>query len=938
MFPPDAKEKPMKAQAWLAIALWVSAFAAPVRAQTGAPPATEPAARTTPFLEALRDTMAGEHVMAVDNGTTLREPRKTAPATNNELLHRLQVVCERYSDTKSALVPFAVRGAWVVAPQMRDDVQADFSGATPLDALGRGALLLLAVADVPASGVKALGSEEGIAFTALPDEARMALSRALHPPVPLAIQATPDAPGFIGRPGGDPVFPDAPDLSHVRLRAQLRSDGVRVPGTRTVQTMVSFGMRPKNPGAGRIVFFPKGMEDGVEIPATTRVPNTFKPSDLDGKTLGKPLGFHGIFTVRETVKRLANRTGIPLQCSPQYDQWPVFLGSDGITCGEALDGLRLALTAAWRKIGDTYLLTWDRRGLGALDRLAAERSGPVRNAIAGDLSKRTDDRRLELGLALPFASDDATAWTDAQRKKLFGPPDTTGASASPPDRVGRPFIYSPPPSIGFDAMTPAQQDAARALMEKAASRDAGQGSPPADLTDARLADGVRLEIGVSVPGVGWILGVRGYGTAITSDLYASRYAREAVEREIARGGPTAEMLAAARAATARAAASGAAKQPVSPDTLIPAENRALMVPALPMDALEDVAKAMKAKGFTALFYPAFTDGYATFPTTAFPLLPALKGRNGLADAARVAQANGIALAATVETLAWRKPKDKTHWLDSAPGWLDRDIVGRTLTQWVAADAPTERMRPVEARGDMARPSSETRLRLEHVLTDLARQPGVRGVLFDAWSAPTATGMEDAAVSLGYSVPDRIAALDAWGMDPVDAPRAAATLKPMDPGAVARPRPHFVTTADGGVSERTRQFAPSADRYAPLVTTLLNRAKALDGAWKLYLTIAGYPPLSNDGTPAARSPSWDLVNMEALPPMPDALIPLPSRAVVAGAANVDPRRRAAYDLGTAQWMGFWMPGGKPRHHVIYDFRDAPDAILNALDKAVLPEAE
>jgi hypothetical protein len=42
------------------------------------------------------------------------------------------------------------------------------------------------------------------------------------------------------------------------------------------------------------------------------------------------------------------------------------------------------------------------------------------------------------------------------------------------------------------------------------------------------------------------------------------------------------------------------------------------------------------------------------------------------------------------------------------------------------------------------------------------------------------------------------------------------------------------------------------------------------------------------------------------------------------------------MPTAQWLGFWIPG-KPLHLAIYDFRDAPDAILNALDKAVLPEA-
>lgn len=803
----------MNVRCWSFAALGAALLAVPALAQTDAAPPDESGSST--FRSAFADDIAGgfdgERVFAVANLFAPAVPRPVRPPTDNKLLHRLQAVCESFSTDDRVIAPFAVRGTWVVAPLARDEVRFDYSNVSPMEALGRGALVSIALAETPPDKIAALGSTMGVSALELSAKAQYALLRALRSPMEVVTSTGPYGVYAFGMTGEHPPKSvTVRDLGGVRVRAQLRSTGVAMAEERG-----NIAYQQGEDGTGtRLVLSPYGTSwiVPVDLPATTRVPNTFKPSDLDGASLTAPLGFHGPFPLPDFLQRLSKATGLALKASNQYDDLFVIAGSDAITQGEALDGLRLALTASWRRIGDGYLLTWDQRGLGALDASLGMVTRSLRQAAAQMASENRGELPEMFGATLPFADDDPMPWTDTQRRKMFVDIEY-GPNHGP--LPGTPI----PARITYDEMTPAQQQAARDQEERGLSEETGQPLPRWDAEKATLNHSLRMRVSIQLPGIGWVDVPDG------PTLDASVFRTYAWMRKLDAATPRAFL----RTPTALTMPRGFPR--------VSAQSRALMVSALDTATLARILPLMKARGYTALFYPAFTDGYATFSTDAFPLLPAIAGRGGLGDAARLARDNGIAIAAVVESMAWRAAGDHGHWTDAAPGWLGRDVLGRTLTQAIGRQADGYGD-TVTARGDVARLSPATGQRLKNLLADLATLPGVQGVAFDAWGLSTILSAP-AVLPTGFdfALPDRIASLEKDGMDTIDLP-SVHLLEPSDLYAVAYP-----------ASDSGGQYAPARTGDAPyraLLDELVQAAGKARPDWKLYATMRGQgfgPPRS-----------------------------------------------------------------------------------------------
>jgi hypothetical protein len=351
-----------------------------------------------------------------------------------------------------------------------------------------------------------------------------------------------------------------------------------------------------------------------------------------------------------------------------------------------------------------------------------------------------------------------------------------------------------------------------------------------------------------------------------------------------------------------------------------------MVPPLPPDLLTAVLAEMKRCGFKTVFYPALYDGYATFPTAAFPLSPDLNGTDGLARAAAAAKRNGIALVACVGTLSWRLPGDAKHWLDAHPDWLDRDVLGRTRLDWLASHpdfglgfAGEPFLRTLAAR-DSVRPSGpEVKSRLIRIVEALAHRPGISGIAFADWKPAVGAPFAARTVPpLGFATPDRVAMLQATGWDPVDLSLPSPPFRPRAPSL--------------GTSLDYSRAAGAPDPYQDLVNSLVAHANAGKADWTTYrVDITSLVP-SRAAVPPPQGAQPDRV-ISTPSFMGDApavmLLPVPSRAQLAadhlpeemqGLTPIQalhrPRLPELYGLDHAR-------------AIVYDFRACPEDILESL---------
>jgi hypothetical protein len=361
--------------------------------------------------------------------------------------------------------------------------------------------------------------------------------------------------------------------------------------------------------------------------------------------------------------------------------------------------------------------------------------------------------------------------------------------------------------------------------------------------------------------------------------------------------------------------------------------RGLMVPVLGPARLTELAAEMARHGFNTLFYPVLYGGYATFPTDAFPLHPALRDANGWAAAVASMRDKGITVVGYLETLAWQTEGDNAHWLNNHPEWLDRDVLGRPRLSWIDGHANAGRggWPPVNANYvSPLVPGVEDRL--TRFLGDFARQPDATAVGFAGFRPP-----EDASPyslvppPLGFTTQERLECFRATGSDRVD----------LWPNNVPIGVPLNLLWA---VHMDYKAFYPpenAPDPRAALVARLLNKARALKPGWKTWLlddVILQHEPRP---VPESEKPKADVfLSASSWDRRPDEghLISISPKRTNAprnpppGAIDVSGIPSIILDTFDGPAVST-----ESRIAIVYDFRAAPNDITGSLEWILPPEA-
>jgi hypothetical protein len=448
---------------------------------------------------------AGRRVLAAATIEANGSPVAPDIPAGASLEDALRAIGEAAAGGPVRLVPFKVGEAWVMAPETREAVNM---AAKPLPAGfldTRGNALDSFLSGLTPAEIRRIASPDGLAFVDLPADAKAALMYALRPPMRLTALAQ----GYVERIGWR--------VRAVHLERWIR-EPLPWPQTRLhaalepVEMVWDLGLQTappadvnvtspydETPGQEKVTAFlewepPNGtleLRSGMPSVVTSRtympdaapwlpwVPNTPKPSDLNGTSLSEPLGMHGRHTVQEVVEQLSQRTGKTLSVALIYRELPVFIGSNQLTCGEAMDGLCLALAGAWRAVGGRYVLAWDREGAAPVTQRLVDAWAPFTDGESGYRRSEERDRSAAwplLARNLPFCAGDPLALTDAQR-----------------ERVIREFERLPEHSsihLPYTALTPSQQTWVRErAVQSPVPGYAGAGPISRRLTEAEMRRG-----------------------------------------------------------------------------------------------------------------------------------------------------------------------------------------------------------------------------------------------------------------------------------------------------------------------------------------------------------------------------------------------------------------------------------------------------------------
>jgi hypothetical protein len=655
----------------------------------------------------------------------------------------------------------------------------------------------------------------------------------------------------------------------------------------------------------------------------------------------------GLSTVKDVVARLAKVTGLNLVAMAPIEGGAAFIGSASLSCADVMDGLRLALTGTWRRVGENYVLAWDKPGWAA-DRLRTdEAAAPLTDAV----KKLADEQRenaawLDVAANVPFAPDDPLALTDDQRRKIFALDWKPGTTP-----IGQDPHYPEEVTISFGEMTAAQQ----AFLQKAAKTEHftvyhGPGQPVEvqpftddDVLLAAFAEPVStptVDISLELPGFGWVhtgqTGMWGTQELASSSLL---YVRNRLDME--------------HWGKERATRMKENPKPFKPEaTSLPAKSRGLIVPALGPSEVMELIGRMKAHGLDTLLYPALDGGYSTFPSKAFPLAPSLRGKSGWAAAATAAKTAGIRLVAWLSPVAWQNADQKVHWLDKHPGWLDVDALGRTHLEWLAQQPPPSPEDDNFIHGptdfNTVRPAEpEVMRRLDRFVDECARLPGAAGLALVNWRPwepeyPPQHGSSPP--QMGFAFLDRIAALNETGYDPAD------NLESNVSSGSAWQAPDILDEI-GPTVDFTRPMKPAPREISPYFTLaahVMARARAGRKDWQTWRVDSPVPRF--DGGPEDIAPTPPPKADVALRVTPDTnetgasayagfTIPVPPRSFMDAARYLPPDARgypALAVMGNAP--NNWMQGRPPATVALYDFRMAPGDIMDSLRWVKAPDAK
>lgn len=504
-----------------------------------------------------------------------------------------------------------------------------------------------------------------------------------------------------------------------------------------------------------------------------------KPSDLslDAKALAIPIGISGVTTLQQTVDAAAAASKLPLAVDKRLGCIEAFVGDAKMTCADALRLLTYSFDGAWRRVGPTYLLTWDR--VGSL------------SAILESTTKEADMVKQVRGWRAAEKEAETPDW-EALAQKLLGPPPGFPLGPTPaqwkslstpmpdvPDQEGTNSSAAMDDAFRFefDKLDPAQQDLLTTALANRNTR------PTSDPPNAPFSPATLRKIRLNPPSLMAYLDIPGVGAINISRATLAIIALDS--ESLATSAGVRQQFDKAEDERKKAAAA-----PIK----LNYTTKAIAPPPLSAAEWPRLLAQMKRKGLDTVYVPVLWNGQTIFPSDHFPPLAVCKGDNLLAKVLALAGARGIHVIAAIHELAWRLPSSDIHWLSGHAELVDVDADGRGRRDWGLQNPQTDdtleegssaglaRLLDPEMASDFVRPDApEVRARLLGLVRELKAYKGLTGVALARWTrlGPSGYGMSSSdsvmsgeAPELGYTLAERIAFLREQGVDPVDLPSSA----------------------------------------------------------------------------------------------------------------------------------------------------------------------
>jgi hypothetical protein len=672
---------------------------------------------------------------AVRPGTTPTAPPNLPPAPPDG--YRLSTLAPLF---ERRVVP--VRSLTVLAPTMMVTLNPRPGKADPMAGLRRDEVMRYFAASLTPEQWRKIGSTEGLGIGDMDATQRDLFMHILPNPLRVVKTVTPP-------PGTSAANPTR--SSYVNLTDAQRGN-IRIRLSRAINWLFHTQSAPGQTGNLFINKMPTPAETSggesysvLDLTDVNRndafgqtlrqvVPARLKPSDLDFDASGLDTlvslvpESDGVLTIGELVRRTATATGAELYTDGRVARLPVWVRGERARAGDLLKALCLAVTGTIRRVVSeekaAYILADDREGIGTRTARIAEwheAARALKAARDAELLKRFES--VQPLQYLDYPADDPIATQPQMRKRL----ESSRASYG---------MFGAGPEIALGELPLPVQTAMREQMNRISKSPLGGGQQD---NRAFEIDKVRLEtrtrVSYVIPDVGEV-----DAPNLLFEPFSIPYVPVSVPTPPGDGAPV--------------------PPPVLPDSPI----RAVVVAPKSAEEARRAARVAKAKGLTQLWVAL---EYGVFAKEILNAAIAAGKENGLAIQAVVSLMRSGVGAGTSNTLpASAQDLNILGEPNSVYAPRRRNLTTGPPVIIPVAPPDTDWLRPDTA---------ESKTRLTTWLTDLARTPGLAGLVLRDTSAPGYSTRDGAgglnifaaANDFGYTPEMRLAFLRQEGFDPVD---------------------------------------------------------------------------------------------------------------------------------------------------------------------------
>lgn len=632
---------------------------------------------------------------------------------------------------------FEQSGIYVIAPPMRLDLQAMYSGRwTKSDVSANEIAYARLMTGFNRQQLKALGSADGLSYSRLTPQQHALLAVLMPANAALWQRGADEVPS-----GRRLTVADIP-LACLALKCRLRPGATLIAGGDAVVDLIDHKSYFDDMRDRKGEWLARSPE---EYPNFPMIPNALKPSDLDynGSELMVVTDIGGPISLRDLVVRISRDTGLILTPCLGAENVKLFVYSGRKSAGSVLKAVMLAVQSSWRRFGNGYLLVADNLGICPAAATVFE-AGAMAEIRRDDLQDSSfDPVWLESALTL-LPWEPGFPLTPSQVQMIA---KWDGNGQSP---------------LTVDILTPEQGDLIKRRLD--ASRQSSEWKEPESPFTHIRNQFIPLLV-LDAPGIGIIEIEGNLGLIKPGNGFHQRMDAQA---------------------------------PSDLSMPIKLPVRGLMLKPGRGDTSDSIAKTLTLHGFNTLYLRVFSDGFTIFPSKSFPIQDWITGPEYLTKVLKTAHDKGIKVFALIDVLRW-SDGDRKHWIRGKPELLDYDVLGRTQSEWVSVGLMSkQRVRSElflmgDARlGDVVTPLSPA---VNDMLSDLIDE--LSGYPFDGLAldhtsilhtnmgmlyTDTIGGQIDQAgfyissEQPGFNEVSRGAFISSYGLDPIDLPLEYAEMQ------------------------------------------------------------------------------------------------------------------------------------------------------------------